>query len=138
MPGGCVRGPILPASLAALVDVFLAICQGLGLALAAGLGGLLVPLLAAVLAHIDVGWSLDGTDWEWVASEWFIAVLFALNVLAYLARRRRELLEPATLIAVVALGAILFAASLAEEGTTAWPGLVAGGLAAAFAAFVAR
>ena len=66
------------------MDLFLAICQGLGLALAAGLSGLLAPLFASVLAHVDVGWKLDGTSWDFVASEWFIAVLFALNVAGYL------------------------------------------------------
>lgn len=119
------------------VDVFLAICQGLGLALAVGIGGLLVPLLASVLAHIDVGWTLDGTDWDFLASEWFIAVLFALNVAAF-AVRRHDAAQPLVLAVLVVLGALLFAGSLAEEGTTAWPGLIAGALAAGAAALVAR
>jgi hypothetical protein len=119
------------------VDTFLAICQGLGLALAVGAGGLLVALLVATLAHVDGGWSLDGTGWEFVGSEWFIALLFALNVLAFLTPGRRLARAP-LLATLAALGAILFAASLAERGEAAWPGLIAGALAALLAALVVR
>jgi len=124
-------------ALPGLVDLFYAICQGLGLAVATGLGGVIVPLFAAVLAHVDIGWNLDGTGWEFVGSEWFVALLFALNVAWFLGRRqdRARLL---LLAALVALGAILFAASLAEDGTTAWPGLIIGAAAAAGAGLVAR
>ena len=124
-------------ALPGLVDLFLAICQGLGLALAAGLSGLLAPLFASVLAHVDVGWKLDGTSWDFVASEWFIAVLFALNVAGYLVRARKSA-QPLVLIVLVALGAVLFAASLAEEGAAAWPGLIAGALVALFAGLLTR
>lgn len=119
------------------MDLFLAICQGLGLALAAGLGGLLAPLFASVLAHVDVGWKLDGTGWDFVGSEWFIAVLFAFNFAGYLVRARKSV-EPLVLTVLAALGAVLFAASLAEEGAAAWPGLIAGALVALFAGLLAR
>jgi hypothetical protein len=123
------------------VDVFLAICQGLGLALAAGIGGMLALLLMAVLAHVDIGWDLDGTDFEWFASEWFIAILFGLNVLAFLLVRGSLPKGAARWIAIgliAALGAVAFAGSLAEETSTWWPGLVAGAAVAALtAAFAA-
>ena len=118
------------------VDLFLAICQGLGLALATGAGGLLVPLLVAVLARAELGMKLDGSGWEFVGEIWFIALLFALNVLAFLARGREAARTP-MLAALVALGAVLFAASLAEQGYAAWPGLIAGALAALLAARLA-
>ena len=124
-------------ALPSLVDLFYAICQGLGLALATGLGGVIVPLFAAVLAHVDIGWSLDGTGWEFVGSEWFVALLFALNV-AWFVGRRRDLARPLVLAALVTLGAILFAASLAEDAATAWPGLIIGAAAAAGAALIAH
>jgi len=115
------------------VDTFLAICQGLGLALAAGVGGMLAVLLMSVLAHVEIGWNLDGTDFEWFASEWFIPILFVLNVVAFFFARG-SLPREATrgvLIGLVALfGAIAFAGSMAEETSTWWPGLVLGALAA--------
>jgi hypothetical protein len=122
------------------MDLFLAICQGLGLALAAGIGGMLALLLMSVLAHVDVGWDLDGTDFEWFASEWFVAVLFGLNVVAFLLARGalpRGATRGALLGAVTALGAVAFAGSLAEETSTWWPGLAAGAAAAAAAGIVA-
>ena len=119
------------------MDLFNAICQGLGLALAAGLGGLLVPLFASVLAHVDLGWKLDGTSWDFVASEWFIAILFGLNVVGYLVRARGAA-RPILLAALVVLGACLFASSLVEDGNAAWPGLIAGALVTLFAALTAR
>lgn len=124
-------------ALPSLVDLFNAICQGLGLALAVGLGGLLVPLLASVLAHIDVGWNLDGTSWDFVGSEWFIVILFGLNAVGYVARAR-DAARPVLLAVLVALGAFLFAASLAEDGNAAWPGLIAGAVLTLFAALIAR
>ena len=115
------------------MDTFLAICQGLGLALAAGVGGMLAVLLMSVLAHVEIGWNLDGTDFEWFASEWFIPILFVLNVVAFFFARG-SLPREATrgvLIGLVALfGAIAFAGSMAEETSTWWPGLVLGALAA--------
>jgi hypothetical protein len=123
--------------LPSLVDLFYAICQGLGLALATGFGGLLVPLFASVLAHVDVGWNLDGTSWEFVGSEWFIAALFAANLVGYLVRAR-EIGRPLVLAALLVLGAVLFAASLAEDGAAAWPGLIAGAAAALFAGRIAH
>lgn len=118
------------------MDTFLAICQGLGLALAIGAGGVLAALFVATMAHVDLGIDVDGTDWEFLASNWFVAVLFGLNVAAF-AARRSELLKPVSLVLLSILGALYFAASLAEEGISDLPGLAAGLLAAALAFQVA-
>ena len=119
------------------MDLFLAICQGLGLALAAGIGGMLALLLMSVLAHVGIGWDLDGTDFEWFASEWFIPILFVLNIVAFF-HARGSLPKEATrgvLIGLITLlGAVAFAASLAEETSTWWPGLALGAAAAALTA----
>ena len=123
------------------MDLFLAICQGLGLALAAGIGGMLALLLMSVLAHVDVGWNLDGTDFEWFASEWFVAVLFGLNVIAFLFARGslpKGAAHGALLSVIIALGAVAFAGSLAEETSTWWPGLAAGAATAAGATLIAE
>jgi hypothetical protein len=119
------------------VDVFLAICQGLGLALAAGVGGMLALLLMSVLAHVGVGWDLDGTDFEWFASEWFIPILFVLNIVAFLHVRGslpREATRGVLIGLITLLGAVAFAASMAEETSTWWPGLAIGAAAAALTA----
>lgn len=116
------------------MDVFLAICQGLGLALAAGIGGMLALLLASVLAHVDVGWDLDGTDFEWFEASWFIPILFALNVVAFLyasGRLPKEAGRGFLLALVTILGAVVFAGSMAEETASWWPGLALGAAAAA-------
>jgi hypothetical protein len=106
--------------------MFLAICQGLGLALAAGVGGMLAVLLMSVLAHVDIGWDLDRTDFEWFATEWFIPVLFVLNVVVFFMARAGSVSDNARRLAWIALaagfGAVVFGASLAEETSTWWPG----------------
>lgn len=116
------------------MDVFLAICQGLGLALAAGVGGMLAVLLMSVLAHVDVGWDLDGTDFAWFEASWFIPILFGLNVVAYLyasGRLPKEAGRGVLLGLVTILGAVVFAGSMAAETSAWWPGLALGAAAAA-------
>ena len=116
------------------MDLFLAICQGLGLALAAGVGGMLALLLMSVLAHVDVGWSLDGTDFEWFASEWFIPILFVLNVVVFVMARSsipKEQVRGGIVYLSAAFGAVVFMASLATETETwFWLG-IAGALVTA-------
>jgi hypothetical protein len=121
------------------VDLFLAICQGLGLALAAGIGGMLAVLLMSVLAHVDVGWDLDGTDFSWFEAAWFIPILFALNVVVFfVARAKGATAETRRLLLIVfaaAFGAIAFGGSLAEETSTWWPGIL-GAAVGALSAYV--
>ncbi|HEX6117419.1 MAG TPA: DUF4126 family protein, partial [Solirubrobacterales bacterium] len=122
------------------MDVFLAICQGLGLAIAAGIGGMLALLLMSVLAHVDAGWDLDGSDFEWFEASWFIPILFALNVLAFLHARGslpKEATRGVLIGLITVLGAVAFAGSLSEETATWWPGLAAGAAAAALTAVIA-
>ena len=108
--------------------MFLAICQGLGLALAAGIGGMLAVLLMSVLAHLDVGWDLDGTDFSWLEAAWFIPILFALNLVVFLVAQAKGVSSETRRLLLIALaaafGAIVFAGSLAEETSTWWPGIV--------------
>lgn len=123
------------------MDEFLAICQGLGLALAAGVGGVLVPLFAAALASFGFGWDLEGHEFEFVGEPLFLTILLAVNVAGFAIRTRAW--APNLVVAVVALAAgILFAASLTEAGLSPWPGLAAGALigflAGALAADVLR
>ena len=118
------------------MDLFLAICQGLGLALAIGIGGAVAALFVSFMGSIEAGIDPDGTDFEFLTASWFLVTLLAIVVLAILARGR-DLARYPVIALLAAAGAITFAASLAEEGETAWPGLILGAIATAFAAMIA-
>jgi hypothetical protein len=118
------------------MDAFLVICQGIGLATAAGVRPFLPALLAGALAGADSGLDFDGTDFVFLEQPvWLIAVIAALAAVIGYERRRPEAFETGTLGAMLAgvsigVGALLFGASLADEGHPAWAGL-AGGIACA-------
>ena len=109
------------------MDLFLAICQGLGLALAIGIGGPIAALFASMMGSLDVGFDPEGTDYGFMTATWFLVMLLAV-VLLFVIARGRELLRMPVLVILAAIGAIAFAGSLAEEGYAAWPGLVVGAL----------
>ena len=54
------------------LDLFLAISQGTGLALATGVRPFLPPLLAGALARADVGIDFSGTDFSFLESTPFL------------------------------------------------------------------
>lgn len=118
------------------MDLFYGICQGLGLALAIGIGGALAALFASMMGSFEAGFHPDGTDFSFITATWFLIALLALVVLTVIARGREVARYPLVAL-LAAAGAIAFAASLAEEGETAWPGLIAGAIATALAALVA-
>ncbi len=118
------------------MDLFLAICQGLGLALAIGVGGALAALFVSVMGSLEAGFNPEGTDYDFLVATWFLVALLALVVLTILARGREVARYPVVAL-LSAAGALAFAASLAEEGETAWPGLVAGAVITGLAAIVA-
>ena len=118
------------------MDLFLAICQGLGLALAIGVGGALAALFVSFMGSIEAGIDPDGTDFEFLTATWFLVALLALVALAIVARTREIGRYPIVAL-LAAAGAICFAASLAEEGETAWWGLIAGAIVTALAAVIA-
>lgn len=115
---------------------FMAICQGLGLAIAIGIGGALVALFVSVMGSLEAGWDIDGTSYDFVAATWYLVMLLAAVVLAVLARGREAARIPVVIL-LAAAGALAFAASLAEEGETAWPGLILGAVVAGLTAMVA-
>jgi hypothetical protein len=117
------------------MDLFMAISQGTGTALAAGLRTFLPPLLVCALARGDLGVDFEGTDYEFLESIPFLAVLLLLNVVGALSDRltpARQIEYPLIVVAC-ALGALLFAGSLAEEGYSGVPGWFAGAACAAIA-----
>ena len=113
----------------ASISLYMDIGQGAGLAAASGIRPFLPPLLAGGLARGDIGLDFDGTSWHFLESPGFLLAVFALAVLSYGAERSAPNRRPVelTLAALgLALGALLFAGSLAEGGREAWPGLLAG------------
>jgi hypothetical protein len=94
----------------------------------------LPPLLAGALARGDIGLDFDGTSYDFLESPAFLLAVFAVAVVAYLLERRRAPAsdarrDPVALVlaaAALALGALLFAGSLAEGDRESWPGLIAG------------
>ena len=114
----------------------MAICQGLGLALAVGIGGPLVGLFIAAMGAMEAGINPEGSSFEFLTDTWFLVLLIALVVLAVVARSR-EVLKLPSLAGIAAIGAIVFAASLAEGDYAWWPGLIAGALVAIPTAIIA-
>jgi hypothetical protein len=120
------------------MDLFLAISQGTGLALATGIRPFLPPLLAGLLARADLGIDFEGTDFAFLESIPFLAgmvLIAALGVAGERWRSTRLLILVVGAIAL-ALGAFEFAGSLADEGYEAWPGVPAG-IACALLAYAA-
>jgi hypothetical protein len=122
------------------VDLFLDICQGIGLACAVGIRPFLPALLAGALARGDLGVDFDGTDYGFLEGWGFLLALVVGLVLYVLAERRygpdrleTGPLAPALGALAPALGALLFAGTLADHDYASWPGLIAGVLCALLA-----
>ena len=92
----------------------------------------LPPLAAGAAARADAGLDFEGSGYAFLESPGFLAAVLVLAVLSYALQRVRG--EQATLALAVlaaALGALLFAGSLAAGGDEPWPGLPAGAACAA-------
>jgi hypothetical protein len=110
------------------VSVFLDTTTGMGLAGATGVRPYLPPLLAGALARGDIGIDFDGTDWRFLESTGFLLGVLAVGVVAYLLERSDagRAVEIFSGVLGIVLGALLFAGALADGGTDAWIGLIAG------------
>ena len=109
------------------MDLFLAISQGIGVSTATGIRALLPALLVGALARANLGVDFNHTDYSFLESVWWLALLLAGVALSVFARRRRiDLPLFVPIVAGAAIGALLFAGSLADEGDAPGPGLVAG------------
>jgi hypothetical protein len=123
------------------VRLLIDILQGAGLAGAAGMRPFLPALVAGALATADVGIDYDGTPFSFLeAPGWLLAVVLAVVVVAIAERRGvpEGPLQSALSGIGIGLGALLFAATLADHFDLWWPGLLGGGLCAALAGAATR
>ena len=123
--------------------IFFYIGLGLGLACACGLRPYLPALLAGALGRAGVlGVSFTGHFEFLQASWWLLAVTVAL-VLAYALQLRLgsdrfdAVASSAIAGEAIAVGALLFAGTLAAHGDAWWPGLLGGAAAAALGRWAA-
>jgi hypothetical protein len=123
------------------VRLLIDILQGAGLAGAAGIRPFLPALVAGALASGNVGIDYDGTPFSFLeAPGWLLALLLAVIVVVVAARRGvpEGPFESALSGIGIGLGALLFAATLADHFDLWWPGLLGGGLCAALAGAATR
>jgi hypothetical protein len=122
------------------LSLFLDIGTGAGLSSATGVRPYLPPLLAGGLARGDIGIDFDGTDFSFLESTAFLGALVAVGVAAFVVersvanraaadKRRGRPRDPGDVLALLlglALGALLFAGTLADNGHETWIGLLLG------------
>jgi hypothetical protein len=129
------------------MSLFLDIGTGSGLASSTGVRPYLPPLLAGGLARGDIGIDFDGTDLRFLESPAFLAGVLVLGVVGFFVERSaanraspdiggRAGRGPAEVFAGLvglALGTLLFAGALLDNGHPVWIGLVFGPFCAALA-----
>jgi hypothetical protein len=127
------------------VNLVLDIAQGAGLSAAAGLRPFLPTLLAGTLASRNWGLDFEGTSFAFLESTLFLLVLVLAVVAISVAQRRvgTEPMESGPLGAALGgvalgLGALLFAASVADRHDVWWWGLPLGLACAAVAQAAGR
>ena len=123
------------------LQLLIDILQGMGLAGAAGIRPFLPALVAGALATADIGIDYADTPFAFLEnSVWLLGVVVALLVVVVLERRRvaERIVESSLQGIGIGLGALLFAATLADNTSDWWPGLLAGGLCAALAVAATR
>jgi hypothetical protein len=119
---------------------FFYIGLGLGLATACGLRPYLPALLAGALGSAGaLGVAFTG-HFHFLQAGWWLIAVTLVFVNSYLLQLRlgqerfQAVAQPAIVAQAVAVGALLFAGTLAAHGDAWWPGLIGGFLAAALAA----
>ncbi len=124
-----------------LMRYLLDLLQAIGLGSATGMRPFLPALVAGVLARADAGVDFEDTSFTFLEAPGFLAALAVGLVAAVLLARRAASegpVESALAGIGIGLGALLGAASLDDHSDVWWPGLLAGGLAAALAGLAVR
>jgi len=106
----------------------MAISQGIGLSLATGVRPFLPPLVVGALARADAGVDFTGSDFSFLESVPFLALMLAFTAFALAGEERgpRRLFTIVLALGSLALGSLEFGGSLAGEGYSSGAGLVAG------------
>jgi hypothetical protein len=119
------------------MDLALDLLQGVGIAAAVGVRPILPALLAGGLASADVGIDFDGTDFAFLESVPFLAVVVVAAVVGIVVERaaakrsgRNSALDYGIGAASVVLGAFFAGGSMADGGNSVPLGLVLGAAAA--------
>jgi hypothetical protein len=121
------------------MDLLMAISQGVGVSLATGVRTFLPPLVVGALARANAGIDFGGTGYAFLESVPWLAALVVAIALVTLAERARVVLPVLLLgICAVAIAALEFAGTLADEGYAAAPGFPAGVVCAAVGFVAAR
>jgi drug/metabolite transporter (DMT)-like permease len=117
--------------------LFFYIGLGIGLAAACGLRPYLPTLLAVALGSAGaLGIAFTG-HFAFLQAGWWLVAVTVVFVGSYLLQRRlgqerfQAVVQPAIVAQAVAVGALLFAGTLAAHGDAWWPGLIGGAAAAA-------
>jgi hypothetical protein len=119
--------------------LFFYIGLGLGLAAACGLRPYLPTLLAGALGSAEALGVLFTGHFHFLQAGWWLVVVAVVFVSSYLLQLRlgqerfQAVVAPAIVAQAVAVGALLFAGTLAAHGDAWWPGLIGGAAAAALA-----
>jgi hypothetical protein len=119
--------------------LFFYIGLGLGLAAACGLRPYLPTLLAGALGSAEALGVLFTGHFHFLQAGWWLVVVAVVFVSSYLLQLRlgqerfQAVVAPAIVAQAVAVGALLFAGTLAARGDAWWPGLIGGAAAAALA-----
>jgi hypothetical protein len=121
-------------------STFFYIGLGLGLAAACGLRPYLPALLAGALGSAGaLGVSFTG-HFHFLQDGWWLIAVGLVLVNSYLLQLRlgqerfQAVVQPTIVAQAAAVGALLFAGTLAAHGDAWWPGLIGGFLAAGLAA----
>lgn len=124
--------------------IFFYIGLGVGLAAACGLRPYLPALLAGALGSADVlGVTFAHSNYHFLQAGWWLLVVVVVLAGAYLlqlrlgAERFEAVAGGAISAQAIAVGALLFAGTLAAHGDAWWPGLLGGGAAAMLARYAA-
>ena len=123
------------------MQLLIDILQGAGLAGAAGIRPFLPALVAGALATADFGIDYEGTPFAFLEQAgWLLGVVLVLIAVVIAQRRKfaEAPIESALQGVGIGLGALLFAATLADNTDVWWPGLLVGGLCAALAMAATR
>jgi Domain of unknown function (DUF4126) len=124
--------------------IFFYIGLGLGLAAACGLRPYLPALLAGALGSAGaLGVGFGQSNYHFLQSGWWLLVVAVVLVATYLlqlrlgAERFEAVAGGAISAQAIAVGALLFAGTLAAHGDAWWPGLLGGAGAAVLAQYAA-